>query len=144
MKIIKLKNALKPKTSTFVSFKRNKLYYHLSFDNEFKRSQHLILETYCIFMSFLMSTFHMSSLMLSDSLFVSFFVNLVSVEGFVEFINYHSAVYHWITVFWLKDSYRNGRNTASLPFWKSKTSRDNQNFISKSFEHLKKCINFQH
>ena len=68
--------------------------YHLSFDNEFKRSQHLILETYCIFMSFLMSTFHMSSLMLSDSLFVCFFVNLVSVEGFVASINYHSAVYH--------------------------------------------------
>ena len=40
-------------------------------------------------------------------------------------------------------SYRNGWNTASLQFWKSETSRDNQKIISTSFEHLKKWINFQ-
>ena len=27
--------------------------------------------------------------------------------------------------------------------WKFRTSRDNQKIISTSFEHLKKCINFQ-
>ena len=35
-----------------------------------------------------------------------------------------------------KDSYRNGRNTASLQFWKSETSRDIKKIVLTSFEHL--------
>ena len=42
-----------------------------------------------------------------------------------------------------KDKLQEWMEHWSTDFWKSETSRDNQKIISTSFEHLKKCINFQ-
>ena len=42
-----------------------------------------------------------------------------------------------------KDKLQEWMEHWSTHFWKSETSRDNQKIISTSFEHLKKCVNFQ-
>ena len=67
----------------------------------------------------------------------SFSVGLLDI---IKTLKNKTAQSKYITLY--KDSYRNGRNTPPLIFENLKPV-ENQKIISTSFEHLKKCINFQ-